>query len=63
MSNFKFEWRMDGEEIGTPENMEETEDEEDVSELLIPMDRPAPVVLEVDDESRMIRTIMIETIM
>ena len=33
------------------EDIEESNDEEDVSELLLPMDRPAPVVMDVDEES------------
>ena len=50
-SNFKFEWRVDGEEIGIPEGIEENNNEGDASELLMPMDRPAPVVMDVDDDS------------
>ena len=42
---------MDGEEIGIPEGIEENNNEGDASELLMPMDRPAPVVMDVDDDS------------
>ena len=39
-SNFKFEWRIDGEEIGTPGENEVVNDEEDTEELLLPLDMP-----------------------
>ena len=50
-SNFKFECRIDGEDIGTPEENEVVNDEDDTNELLLPMDIPEPEIIDVDEES------------
>ena len=50
-TSFKFEWRIDGEEIGTPEENEVVNDEVDTEELLLPLDTPEPEIMDVDGES------------
>lgn len=47
----KFEWRLEGEEIRETEQNESDDDEEEAAELMIPEDTPAPVIMEVDEES------------
>ena len=49
-SNFKFEWRSDGEGVIETEQDESDDNEEEVAKLMMPVNLSAPVIMEVDEK-------------